>query len=160
MNREEQARLDAIEERKRKAMERERKRREIGSKPTKTEWGKHTDDYYGYGSEEERRDLRGLEDWEMVEQMAQSRKPVPKWFFVVVGIVLLAAFGLSLPFWCDRPDHARHWITWGHLMAVVYLLVAGGFIYLMINVFNPEVTDEEECDPSHDARKDKNGAGK
>ena len=156
----EQARLDAIEERKRRAEERERKRREIGARPTQKKWGEHTDDYYGYGSDEERRELRGLEDWEMVEQMAQSRKPVPKWFFVVVGIVLLAAFGLSLPFWGDRPDHHRHWITWGHLMAVVYLLVAGGFIYLMINVFNPEVMDEEECDPSRDGRKTKGENGK
>ena len=45
-------------------------------------------------------------------------------------------------------------------MAVVYLLVAGGFIYLMINVFNPEVTDEEECDPSRDERKTKGENGK
>jgi len=143
--------LDAIEERKRLAEDRERKRREVGVKPTQNKWGKHADDHYGYDSEEERRDFRGLEDWEMVEQMAQSRKPVPKWFFVVIAIVLLAAFGLSLPFWGDRPGHHRPWLTWGHLMAVVYLLVAGGFIYMMINVFNPEVKDEEECDPSHDA---------
>jgi len=124
------------------------KRWETGRKPTQSEWGRESADHYGYASEEERRERRGLEDWELTEKMAASRKRVPLWFFVVIGIVLLAAFGLSLPFWGDRPDHPRPWLTWGHLLAVVYLLVAGGFVYFMVNVFNPESPDEEECDPS------------
>jgi len=119
-----------------------------GQKPAHSEWGKASEDHFGYASDEERRNRRGLEDWEMVEKMSVSQKRVPVWFLVVIGIVLLVAFGLSLPFWGDRPDHPRQWFGWGHLIAVAYFIVAGTFIYFMVNLFNPEMPDEDDCDPS------------
>jgi len=135
----------------------EEDRWKTGQKPTHTDWGKAAGDHHGYASDEDRRNRRGLEDWELVEKMSSSRKRIPVWFFVVIAIVLLAAFGLSLPFWGDRPGHPRPWITWGHLIAVVYFVVAGTFIYFMVNLFNPESSGDEDCDPSK--RHNDNGKG-
>ncbi|RME82600.1 MAG: hypothetical protein D6771_06805, partial [Zetaproteobacteria bacterium] len=94
--------------------------------PVKTEWGKIPEDYFGYGSDEERRKKRGLEDWELLESMEKPTSTrVPKWFVFVLLGALLVAFFLTLPFWGDRPDHPRPWFTWGHLLAVVYFAAFG-----------------------------------
>ena len=65
----------------------------------RSEWGTQSQDHLGYESEEERKAKRGLEDWELVEKMPESQKPVPYWFFAVVAVVLLVAIGLAFPFW-------------------------------------------------------------
>jgi hypothetical protein len=107
---------------------------EVGSTETEnTSWGETREDNFGYASDEERKERRGLEDWEMVEHMPESQRPVPKWFWGVIAIVLLVAIGLSFPFWGDRPGYEREWINWGFGAAIAYLLVFGAFVYFMVN---------------------------
>jgi hypothetical protein len=69
--------------------------------PTKNEWGSQPEDNFGYASEEERRARRGLEDWEMLEQMSGSQPGLFDWLRTVVGAViagvvvfLLCAYGI------------------------------------------------------------------
>ncbi|MDX8401184.1 MAG: hypothetical protein R8K47_00985 [Mariprofundaceae bacterium] len=113
----------------------------------KAEWGRLPDDHFGYGSDEERRRRRGLEDWELVEKIPESQRRVPKWFIAVIVMVLLVAFGLTLPFWGDRPDHPRPWFTWGHLAAVVYFLIAAGFIWFMVSLYGSDRAGRLDNDP-------------
>jgi hypothetical protein len=56
--------------------------------PVKDEWGAKPDDNFGYASEEERRANRGLEDWEMLDQMSDSQPGVFAWFHTVAGSVV------------------------------------------------------------------------
>ncbi len=107
-------------------------------------WGEIPDDNFGYESDEERRQKRGLEDWELVEKIPQSQKGVPKWFVAVIIAVLLVAIGLSFPFWGDRPGYEREWIDWGFGAAILYLLIFGGFVYVMVNVYSPSVDGSED----------------
>ncbi|WP_455219096.1 hypothetical protein [Kaarinaea lacus] len=109
-------------------------------------WGEIPEDNFGYASDEERRQKRGLEDWELVEKIPQSQKGVPKWFIAVIVAVLLVAIGLSFPFWGDRPGYEREWIDWGFGAAILYLLVFGGFVYIMVNVYSPSVDGREDMD--------------
>ncbi len=50
-------------------------------------------------------------------------------------MVLLIAIGLSFPFWGDRPGYERSWFNWGFVAAIVYLIVGGGFVYFMVNLY-------------------------
>jgi hypothetical protein len=109
-------------------------------------WGEIPEDNFGYASDEERRQKRGLEDWELVEKIPQSQKGVPKWFIAVIVAVLLVAIGLSFPFWGDRPGYEREWIDWGFGAAILYLLVFGGFVYVMVNVYSPSVDGIDSVD--------------
>ncbi|MEJ2180249.1 MAG: hypothetical protein P8Y28_07385 [Gammaproteobacteria bacterium] len=109
-------------------------------------WGEIPEDNFGYASDEERRQKRGLEDWELVEKIPQSQKGVPKWFIAVIVAVLLVAIGLSFPFWGDRPGYEREWIDWGFGAAILYLLVFGGFVYVMVNVYSPSVDGTDSVD--------------
>jgi hypothetical protein len=109
-------------------------------------WGEIPDDNFGYASDEERRQKRGLEDWELVEKIPQSQKGVPKWFLAVIAAVLLVAIGLSFPFWGDRPGYEREWINWGFGAALLYLLVFGAFVYFMVNKYSPSVDGTEDMD--------------
>ena len=112
-------------------------------------WGEIPADNFGYGSDEERRNKRGLEDWELVEKIPQSQKGVPKWFIAVIAAVLLVAIGLSFPFWGDRPGFERSWIDWGFGAALLYLAVFGAFVYFMVNKYSPNVDGaEEKTDPA------------
>lgn len=117
---------------------------------TKVEWGHAPADHYGYGSDEERLNKRGMDDWEMVEHIPESQRRVPKWFYAVIIGVLMVAFGLSLPFWGDRPDHARPWFTIGHLYAVLYFIVAFAFIFFMVNLYGSDRGGRLDSDPEHD----------
>jgi len=56
--------------------------------PTDPEWGTKPDDNFGYATEEERRANRGLEDWEMVDQMSDSQPGIFAWFHTVAGSVV------------------------------------------------------------------------
>ena len=114
------------------------------SKVANEKWGEIPDDNFGYASDEERRNKRGLEDWELVEKIPLSQKGVPKWFLAVIAAVLLVAIGLSFPFWGDRPGYEREWIDWGFGAAILYLLVFGGFVYLMVNKYSPSVDGTED----------------
>jgi drug/metabolite transporter (DMT)-like permease len=90
----------------------------------------------GYASEEERKAKRGLEDWELVEKMPESQRAVPYWFLAVVVVVLLIGIGLAFPFWGVRPGYERPWLDWGFLIALVYIAVAGYFVYFMVNMYS------------------------
>lgn len=116
--------------------------------PSQAQWGKIPDDHFGYASDEERRQKRGLEDWELVEKIPESQKRVPPWFFAVVFAVLLVAIGLSFPFWGDRPGYEREWINWGFGAAILYLLVFGTFVYYMVNFYGSKVAGKLDSDPT------------
>ena len=116
------------------------------SEITQDKWGQVPDDNFGYGSDEERRAKRGLEDWELLESVPRSQKGVPKWFVAVIVAVLLVAIGLSFPFWGDRPGYEREWINWGFGAAILYLAVFGAFVYFMVNKYSPSVDGMEETD--------------
>lgn len=116
------------------------------SKVKDEKWGEIPQDNFGYESDEERRNKRGLEDWELVEKIPQSQKGVPKWFLAVIAAVLLVAIGLSFPFWGDRPGYERAWVDWGFGAAILYLLVFGGFVYIMVNKYSPSVDGTEDMD--------------
>lgn len=105
----------------------------------KSTWGQETEDHFGYKSDAERRDKRGLEDWELVEKIPESQRGVPMWFVAVIIVVLLVAVGLSFPFWGDRPGYERQWIDWGFGAALLYIAVMSVFVYFMVNLYGSNV---------------------
>jgi len=111
------------------------------SKPTSSlgeaqpQWGKADADHFGYKSDEDRKSKRGLEDWELVEKIPESQKPVPYWFFAIVLVVLLVGIGLSFPFWGLRAGDERSWLDWGYLVAIVYIAIAGSFVWYMVRMY-------------------------
>ncbi len=125
------------------------------------QWGKTPEDHFGYASDEERLARRGMEDWEMVDHIPESQRGVPKWFIAVIVVVLLVAIGLSFPFWGDRPGYERSWFNWGFVAALGYLLVAGTFVYFMVNLYGSHIggrldsdktTDDDAKKEPHDTR--------
>ncbi|HGX93741.1 MAG TPA: hypothetical protein ENK35_10545 [Candidatus Tenderia sp.] len=111
-----------------------------------SQWGKKPDDHFGYASEEERLAKRGMEDWELVNSIPESQKPVPKWFIGVVLVVLLVAIGLSFPFWGDRSGYERDWVNWGFVVALVYISVAATFVYFMVKMYGSKIGGRLESD--------------
>lgn len=112
-------------------------------------WGEKPADNFGYASDEERRATRGMEDWELLESIPESQKPIPKWFFGVIIMVLLLSIGLSFPYWGDRVGYERDWLDWGYAVAFVYLLVASIFVYYMVKMYGSKVggrLDEDHSD--------------
>ena len=99
-----------------------------------SKWGEAPDNF-GYASEEERHNKRGLEDWEIVDKIPESQHNVPYWFIAVVFVVLLVAIGLSFPFWGDRPGQHRPWVDWGFAAAIVWIFFGIGFVYYMMNLY-------------------------
>jgi len=118
--------------------------------PVNKEWGKIPDDHFGYASDEDRKNKRGLEDWELVEKIPESQRRVPAWFIGIIIVVLMVAFGLTLPFWGDRPEAPRAWFTWGHVAAAVYAIIAAAFIYFMTNLYGSKRAGTLDSDPEHD----------
>ena len=68
-------------------------------------------------------------------RLPESQKPVPYWFFAIVAVVLLVGIGLSFPFWGLRPGDHRPWLDWGFLVALVYIAVAGSFVWYMVRMY-------------------------
>ncbi len=99
------------------------------------DWGKEHPEHFGYASDEERRAMRGLEDWELVEKIPESQRKVPYWFIAVIVVVTLVAVGLSLPFWGDRPGYERAWFDWGFVAALVWIVAGFTFVYYMVNMY-------------------------
>ena len=97
-------------------------------------WGELRDDHFGYQSEEERLEKRGLEDWEMVEKIPDSQHHIPYWFVALFVLLLVIAVGFSFPFWGNRPDFHRSWFDWGLPGAVIYVTVAAFAIYWMVDL--------------------------
>ncbi len=116
----------------------------------KSEWGEKPEDHFGYASEEERLAKRGMEDWELVNSIPDSQKPVPKWFFGVILVVLLVAIGLSFPFWGDRAGYERDWVNWGFAVAIAYILGASIFVYFMVKMYGSKMVGRLDSDKSGD----------
>jgi len=106
------------------------------------QWGKPRKDNFGYASDEERLEKRGMEDWELVEKIPESQLNVPYWFWAVVVIVLLVGVGLSFPFWGLRPGVVVKWSDWvkdpGFLGSLAYIAVAGAFVWYMVNMYGSD----------------------
>ncbi len=120
-------------------------------------WGELPEDNFGYASDEERRNKRGLEDWELTEHMPESQKRVPPWFIAVVAVVLLVAVGLSFPFWGDRPGYEREWINWGFGAALLYIAVASAFVYFMVNFYGSKWAGRLDSDKTEDEQEKREG---
>jgi len=116
--------------------------------PVSSEWGKLSADHLGYASDKERVAKRGLEDWELVNSIPESQRKVPVWFIAVVAVVLLIAIGLSFPFWGNRPGYEREWINWGFGAALLYIGVAGAFVYFMVNLYGTHLGGKLDSDKS------------
>lgn len=116
----------------------------------KPHWGEQNKDNFGYASDEERLDKRGMEDWELVEKIPQSQNKVPYWFMSVVVIVLLVGVGLSFPFWGLRPGVTVEWITWvkdpGFWGSLIYITAAAAFVYYMVHHSAPSKEEQSEID--------------
>ena len=93
---------------------------------------------------------QGMSDEEIIASGVglESKDRVPKWFWAIIVVVILIAYGLTLPFWGDRVDNPRPWFTWGHVGAFAYILVFGGFVYFMTTMSGGddggEAEDKEE----------------
>ena len=100
-------------------------------------WGEARKDNFGYASNEERLEKRGMEDWELVEKIPESQGKVPFWFMAVVVCVLLVGVGLSFPFWGLRPGVVVKWTDWvtepGFLGSLVYVAAGITFVYFMVS---------------------------
>ena len=116
----------------------------------KTQWGELRRDHFGYDSNEERLEKRGMEDWELVEKIPESQLKVPYWFWAVVAIVFLVGVGLSFPFWGLRPGVVVKWTDWvkdpGFLGSLVYISVAGAFIWYMVHKHEVAIKSESDAD--------------
>lgn len=97
------------------------------------EWGQTPSDHLGYRSDEERLEKRGLEDWEMVEHMENSRQTIPYWFVAVFIVLLLVAVGLTFPFWGNRPGFERNWFDWGIPAGMAWVVIMSGIIYYFVD---------------------------
>jgi len=91
---------------------------------------------------------KGMSDEEIIASGdgLENSSRVPRWFIAIIVVVLLAAYGLSLPFWGDRVDSPRPWYTWGHVAALAYIIVFGGFVYGMTMLYDPDNNTPEEDD--------------
>src|SRR5450631_2283606 len=129
-------------------MEQQDKKFELANE--ESQWGEHRKDNFGYASDEERLEKRGMEDWELVEKIPESQRKVPYWFMAVVVMVLLVGVGLSFPFWGLRPGVVVKWTDWvtdpGFLGSLVYVTVAATFVYYMVNHFAPSEEEQKEID--------------
>jgi hypothetical protein len=116
----------------------------------KSHWGKQDKGNFGYASDEERLEKRGMEDWELVEKLQESQPNVPYWFIAVVVIVLLVGVGLSFPFWGLRPGVKVDWVNWvkdpGFLGAIVYVAIAGLFVRYMTNLYGSSTGGRSDSD--------------
>jgi len=95
---------------------------------------------------------QGMSDEEIIASGVglESKDRVPKWFWAIIIVVTLIAYGLTVPFWGDRVGSPRPWFTWGHVGALAYILVFGGFVYFMTMMSGGddggEAEDKEEFD--------------
>lgn len=115
-----------------------------------SKWGELREDNFGYASDTERLEKRGMEDWELVEKIPESQLSVPYWFWAVVAIVLMVGVGLSFPFWGLRPGVVVKWQDWvlepGFLGSLVYILVAGVFVWYMVNMYGSNAAGRLDSD--------------
>jgi len=125
------------------------------SDPVESRWGKKDKNHYGYESDEERKQKRGLEDWEMVDSIPTSQKQVPKWFIWVIVAVAFVAISLSFPFFGRRAGMAFNWGGWGFgvVAAIVYLSVMSVFVLVMVRMYGSKTggrLDHDEANEDHE----------
>lgn len=99
-----------------------------------TKWGEIPQDEFGYGDKDERRTKRGLEDWEMLQEMEESNTHIPYWFIAIFFILLMIAIGLTFPFWGNRPGFERDWFDWGIPAGAAWVTVMSFLIYYMVDL--------------------------
>ena len=97
-------------------------------------WGEKSSDNFGYADDEERKDKRGLEDWEMVSSMEESQVGIPYWFIAIFFVLLIVAIGLTFPFWGNRPGYERPWFDWGIPAGVAWVVVMSFIIYYFVDL--------------------------
>lgn len=143
-------------------MEEQDKKSELANEAS--HWGEHRKDNFGYASDEERLEKRGMEDWELVEKIPESQRNVPYWFMAVVVIVLLVGVGLSFPFWGLRPGVVVKWTDWvkdpGFLGSLVYIAVAAAFVYYMVYLYGSSTGGRLDSDKEKQNEKNKINSGK
>jgi hypothetical protein len=136
-------------------MEQHDKKSELGDE--ESQWGKLRKDNFGYASDKERLEKRGMEDWELVEKIPDSQLNVPYWFWAVVVIVLLVGVGLSFPFWGLRPGVVVKWTDWvkdpGFLGSLVYIALAGAFVWYMVNMYGSSAAGRLDSDKEKQSEK-------
>ena len=128
----------------------EQKNKELELAGEDSQWGVLRKDNFGYASVEERLEKRGMEDWELVEKISESQLNVPYWFWAIVVIVLFVGVGLSFPFWGLRPGVVVKWTDWvkdpGFLGSLVYIVVAGAFVWYMVNMYGSSAAGRLDSD--------------
>ncbi len=109
------------------------------------------EEHFGYASDEERRRKRGLEDWEMVDSIPTSQKPIPRWFIAVIVGITFVSISLSFPFFGRRAFSIFNWSYWGVgvIGAVVWIVVGSFFIYFMTRMYGSETGGRLDNDPEH-----------
>ena len=111
-----------------------KKKRNPGSVEEDLDWGEESKDNFGYKTDEERKDKRGLEDWEMVSSMEKSEVSIPYWFLALFLVLLLVAIGLTFPFWGNRPGFERPWFDWGIPLGVAWVVGISLIIYYFVDL--------------------------
>ncbi|MDQ6995335.1 MAG: hypothetical protein Q9M18_07045 [Mariprofundaceae bacterium] len=120
---------------------------------TRTREDKENARLFGGGQSRPKSKKKGLTDDQIIAsgKGLESSSRVPRWFFAIIIVVLIAAYGLSLPFWGDRVGSPRPWYTWGHVAALAYIIVFGGFVYVMTMLYDPDKGEaEDEDDEQHE----------
>jgi len=109
-------------------------------------------DHFGYASDEERRRKRGLEDWEMVDSIPTSQKPIPKWFIAIIAGVTFVSISMSFPFFGRRAFSVFDWRHWGMgvIGAVVWIIFGSIFIYFMTRMYGSEAGGRLDNDTHRD----------
>lgn len=98
------------------------------------DWGEESGNNFGYATEQDRKDKRGLEDWEMVTSMEKSEVGIPYWFLALFLVLLIVAVGLTLPFWGNRPGYERPWFDWGIPLGVAWCVGMSVIIYYFVDL--------------------------
>lgn len=99
-----------------------------------TDWGEGSTDNFGYKTDQERRDKRGLEDWEMVTSMEKSEVSIPYWFIALFVVLLIVAVGLTFPFWGNRPGFERPWYDKGIPLGIAWVVGMSLIIYYFVDL--------------------------
>jgi hypothetical protein len=107
---------------------------------------------FGGGGRRRKPRNKGMSDDEIITsgEGIESSNRVPKWFIAIIVVVVLIAFGLTIPFWGDRADAPREWFNWGQLLALGYMIVFGGFVYFMTSMYDYDQYEEDEADEDED----------
>ena len=109
-----------------------------------TKWGDIPKDEFGYKDKETRRTKRGLEDWEMLDEMETNDVTIPYWFIAIFVLLLLIAIGLTFPFWGNRPGFERDWFDWGIPAGAAWVIVMSFLIYYMVDLRHVIARKKEE----------------